>query len=94
MAYEPKIPSDAPQLKVDTADWRYQALHDYAEKNGWGQDQFSKALADEARRVAAATRPAPLAASAPAAKPNFSKMSVRDQFHHAVMNSPGRKPLR
>jgi hypothetical protein len=88
MPYKPIIAADAPQLTVDVNDWRYKAAHDFAERNGWSQDQFSKALGDEARRVAStATKPAataPAAAPAPAAKPAPAKawdaMTTREQF--------------
>jgi hypothetical protein len=89
MPYQPIIPADAPQLTVDVSDWRYKAAHDFAERSGWTQDQFSKALGDEARRVAAsAPKPAPAApaapAPAPAAKPNFAAMNTREPIAATV----------
>ena len=88
MTYKPIIPADAPQLRVDVNDWRYKAAHDFAERSGWTQDQFSKALGDEARRVAASAPKAAAAAPAapaPAPKPvDSSKLSTREQFSHAV----------
>jgi hypothetical protein len=84
---KPIIPPDAPQLSVDTSDWRYRAAHDFAERSGWSQEQFSKALGDEARRVAASAPKAPAPAPAPAAKPDFSRMSNREQFAYALERS-------
>jgi hypothetical protein len=88
MPYQPIIPADAPQLTVDVNDWRYKAAHDFAERSGWTQDQFSKALGDEARRVAAAApkaaAPAPAPAPAPAAPRDWSTLSTREQFFHSL----------
>jgi hypothetical protein len=93
MPLKPIIPPDAPQLTVDTNDWRYRAAHDFAERNGWTQEQFSAALGDEARRVAAAA-PKPAPAPAPAPAPDFSRMTTREKFAAALSRAPGREPLR
>jgi hypothetical protein len=82
MPYQPIIPPDAPQLKVDTNDWRYKAAHDFAERSGWTQDQFSRALGDEARRVAASAPKPSLAPTPAAAAPAraWADLSTREQF--------------
>jgi hypothetical protein len=93
MPYTPTLPPDAPQLTVDTSDWRYKATHDFAERNGWSQEQFSKALGDEARRVAAsAPKPAaPVPTPAPAPKVDYSKMTTAQKFAAALASSPTRR---
>jgi hypothetical protein len=68
-----------------------------ATRESWSQAAFSETLGIEARRVSAEherARPAPPAASAqaPAAKPDFGKLSSREQIAHVLANSPGRKP--
>jgi hypothetical protein len=98
MAYEPKLPDGVslpPGLRVDTSDARYRALEALATRESWSQAAFSETLGIEARRVSAEherTHAAPGArAPAPAAKPDFSKLSSREQIAHALANSPGRK---
>jgi hypothetical protein len=97
MAYEPKLPDGVilpPGLRVDTGDARYRALEALATRESWSQAAFSETLGIEARRVSAEherTHTAP-AAAAPAPKPDLSKLSSREQFAHALANSPGRKP--
>jgi hypothetical protein len=93
MAYQPIIPADGPQLKVDTSDWRYKAAHDFAERSGWTQDQFSRALGDEARRVAASAPKAAPAAPAPAPAPtprDWASMSTKEQFFHSMTKPSNR----
>jgi hypothetical protein len=95
MPYKPIIPADAPQLTVDVNDWRYKAAHDFAERSGWTQEQFSKALGNEARRVAAsAPKPAPAPAAPAAARPavpeNWDKLSAREQFAHGLAHGSTR----
>jgi hypothetical protein len=96
MAYEPKLPDGVslpPGLRVDTSDARYRALEALATRESWSQAAFSETLGIEARRVSAEHERA-RAAPAPAPKPDFSKMTKQEKFHHAIANSPVRKPLR
>jgi hypothetical protein len=81
--------------RIDVEHPLYKAFHTEAEAKGLTQEAFSEALFAYVRGVAGKTTPttAP-AAPAPAAEPDFSKMSTREQIHHAIANSPGRTPLR
>jgi hypothetical protein len=99
--YEPKLPDGVslpPGFKVDVADPRYQALHSLAERERWSQKAFSDVLGIEARRVSAEherarATPPPTPTPAPAPRPDISMLSTREQFAHALSNSPGRRPL-
>ena len=98
--YRPDLPEGVtlpPGASIDTASARYRELEALATSQKWSQDSFSGALGLEARRVSSEyerARAAAPAAPAPAPKPDFSKMTTQQQFHHALLNSPGRKPLR
>jgi hypothetical protein len=92
MAYKAELPAGVslpPGFKVDETDARYKALHDLATREKLSQSAFSQILGVEASRVnadyerARATAPA---APAPAAKPDFSKMSTTDKFAYALAN--------
>jgi hypothetical protein len=93
MPFKAELPPDVklPEgFSIRTDDPRYQDLHSLAEREGWSQSAFSNLLGIEARRVAAeherarAVAPAP----APAAKPDFARMSTREQMHYALANGP------
>ncbi|MGB7973331.1 MAG: hypothetical protein WCF81_03045 [Roseiarcus sp.] len=94
MAYEPKLPEGVslpPGFKVDTGDARYKALHDLATREKLSQSAFSSILGVEAQRVnadyeRARATPAAPAAPAPAAKPDFSKMSFAQKAQYALAN--------
>ncbi len=91
--YTPDLPAGTslpPGFKVDTTDPRYRALHDLAIREKLSQSAFSAILGVEAQRVnadyeRARSTPAP-PAPAPAAKPDFSKMSTADKFAYALNN--------
>jgi hypothetical protein len=99
--YEPKLPDGVslpPGFKVDTNDAHYKALHDLASREKLSQSAFSQILGVEAQRVnseyeRARATPAAPAAPAPAAKPDFSKLTTSQKFAHALANSPTRSPL-
>jgi hypothetical protein len=93
--YKPDLPEDMKGLSINTDHADYKALEALAREENWTQKSFSRVLGLEAKRVMA-PKPAASApaAPAPAPKPDFSKMSARDQIAHALANSPGRKPLR
>ena len=98
MAFEPKLPDGVslpPGHSIDTNHARYKALHDLATSQKWTQDAFSSVLGIEAGRVNADHASARAAAPAPAPAPKvaFENMTTSQQFHHALANSPGRKPL-
>ena len=85
MAYKPDLPEGVtlPEgYRIKTDDPRYVALHSLAEREKWSQAAFSETLAIEARRVSAEHERA--RAAAPAPRPDFSKMSAREQFAHAL----------
>ena len=93
--YKPDLPeglklSAGTSINVDHADFK--ALAAVAREEGWSQKSFSRVLGLEFQRHERARAAAP--APPPAAKPDFSKMTTQQQFHHALANSPGRKPLR
>jgi hypothetical protein len=101
MPYDARL-SDGVKLpeghRIDTADPRYKALEELATRERWSQAAFTSVLDIEARRVSSEhertrARSAAAPAPAPAPKPEFSKMSTQQQFHHAIANSPGRRPL-
>jgi hypothetical protein len=94
MPYEPKL-ADGVSLpeghRIDVGDERYKALEALATRERWSQAAFSDVLSIESRRVSAEherARAAPpaAAASAPDAKPDFSKMSTREKFQWALDN--------
>lgn len=102
MAYEAKLPEGVslpPGFSINEADPRYVAVRDLATREGLSQKAFSAILGVEASRVngeyerarAAAPTPAP---SAPATKPalpaNFDKLSMREQFAHALAHGSTR----
>lgn len=97
MPFEAKFPAGSAYAgwKIDTNDARYREQHALAEAAGLSQEQFSKGLEFEAQRVdrqriaAENARAAPPAAP-PVAKPDFSKMTTAQQFHHALTNGPKR----
>jgi hypothetical protein len=107
VAYEPKLPEGVtlpPGFKVDTTDPRYVALHDLATRERLSQSAFSQILGVEAQRVnaeyeraratPAPTPAAPAAPARPALPENFSKLSAKEQFAHALSRStPTRQPL-
>jgi hypothetical protein len=94
--YKPDLPpgvSLPPGFKVDTSDPRYRALHDLATRERLSQSAFSQILGVEASRVNAEyerARATPSAAPtpAPAAKPDFARMSSRELFAYSLANSP------
>jgi hypothetical protein len=98
MAYEAKLPDGValpPGFRVDTNDARYRALHDLASRENLSQRAFSEILGVEAQRVnseyeRARTATPAAAAPAPAAKPDFAKMSTQQQFHYAIA-TPSRR---
>jgi hypothetical protein len=95
-AYKADLPAGTnlpPGFKVDTADPRYRALHDLAVREKLSQSAFSSILGVEASRITSEyerARSTP-AAPAPAAKPDFSKMSTAAKFAYAVANSTPRR---
>jgi hypothetical protein len=103
--YKPDLPADTklpPGFSVNTSDPRYVALRDLASRENLSQSAFSQILKVEADRVnseyerARAAAPAPVPNGTPA-RPAPAKaweaMSSREQFAHALANSPGRRPL-
>jgi hypothetical protein len=91
--YTPTLPAGVslpPGFSVNTADPRYVALREMAVREKLSQSAFSSILGAEASRIngeyerARATPAAP--APAPAAKPDFAKMSTRDKLAHALAN--------
>jgi hypothetical protein len=68
----------------------YRKLEALAKEEGWTQKSFSRVLGLEVSRHERARAAAP----APAPAPDFSKMTTQQQFNHALVNSPGRKPPR
>ena len=91
--YRPDLPDDLKGLSINTNHADYKALEALAREEGWTQKSFSRVLSLEAKRHMASRAAAP-APAAPALKPDFSKMSTREQFHYAIANSAGRRPLR
>lgn len=87
--YTPTLPEGmslpaGSSINVEHADYR--ALTAVAREEGWSQKSFSRVLGLEVQRQ---TRAAPAAAPAapapaPALRPDFSKMSAREQFAHAL----------
>jgi hypothetical protein len=93
VAFKPELPAGVslpPGYRIQTDDPRYVALHGLAEREKWSQGAFSEMLAIEARRVSAEHERARSTAPAPAPKPDFSKMSSRELFAHALA-TPSRR---
>jgi hypothetical protein len=99
MAYKAELPPDVklPEgYSINTADPRYKALEELATREGMSQSTFSNLLGIEGRRVnaeyerARAAAPAPAPAAAPAAKPDFSKMSAREQMAYSLAHGSTR----
>jgi hypothetical protein len=94
MPFEAKLPEGMAVPaghSINTAHEDYKRLVSLAEKEGLTQRQFSAALGYEYERharAASAPKPAPAPTPAPAAKPDFSKMTTREAFAHALANSP------
>lgn len=87
--YKPDLPPDlklpaGASINVEHAD--YKALTAVARAEGWPQSSFSKVLGLEIARSERARAAAP-AAPAPAPAPDFSKMTTREQFAHALATS-------
>jgi hypothetical protein len=96
MAYKADLPPDLKGHSIDTAHPLYVAFAADAEKRGMSQEAFTASLAAYARGATGKPAPAPAAAPAPApdAKLDFSKMSTREAFTHAVTarsDRPGRR---
>jgi hypothetical protein len=100
MAYEAKLPDGVtlpPGYSVDTTSERYKEFEAMATRHGLSQSAFSETLGIEARRVAAeharAAAPVPngTPAPAPAAKPNYAKMTTAEKFANSLAASKGRR---
>jgi hypothetical protein len=81
---EAKFPDGSPyaKWKISESDPRYVDARGNAERLGLSQAQFSGLLEHEARRVAAEVARSPPPAAEP--KPDYSKMSEREKFAHAL----------
>jgi hypothetical protein len=93
--YKPDLPEGVtlPEgASIDVENPRFKALHDLASRENLSQSAFSGLLGIEAQRLLAEHERA-RAAPAPAAKPDFSKMSAREQIAYSLAASPGRRPL-
>jgi hypothetical protein len=95
MPFEAKLPEGMAvpaghSINVEHED--YKRLVSLAEKEGLTRRQFSAAFGYEFQRharAASAPMPAPAAPTpAPAPKVDVSKLSTREQFAHALANSP------
>jgi hypothetical protein len=87
--YKPVLPvgMEMPKgasINTDHAD--YKALTAVATRHGLSQAAFSDALGLEFQRHERAHAVTRAAAPPPVAKPDFSKMSTRDKFAHALNN--------
>jgi hypothetical protein len=99
MPFKAELPPDVklPEgHRIDTSDERYKQLEQLATSQRWTQETFSSVLGLEAKRVSSEHERARAAAPAPtpAALPeNFAKLSAKEQFAHALANSPTRAKL-
>jgi hypothetical protein len=85
-----------PGHKIDETDPRYRALVEAAKSEGLSQRAFSKILGLEAARVnadyAKAAKPAPASSQAAIpAPPDFTRMSTREKFHHALQREAAKR---
>jgi hypothetical protein len=89
MAYSVDLPPDLKGHSIDVSHPLYRAFEADATARGMSQEAFSSAIAAYARGATAkqAPTPAPAPAPAPAAKPDFSRMSNREQFAYALQQS-------
>jgi hypothetical protein len=91
--YKPELPADVKLPEghsINTAHADYKALEALAKEEGWSQASFSKVLGLEAKRTMAKAAAAPTPAPKPPLPANFSKMSTREQFTHALTTRSNR----
>ena len=86
MAYSVDLPPDLKGHSIDTAHPLFKSFEADAVARGMSQEAFSAALAAYARGATGKPAPAP-APPAQAAKPDFSRMSTAQKFHHALQQS-------
>jgi hypothetical protein len=84
--YSVDLPPDLRGHSIDTAHPLFRAFEADAVARGMSQEAFTSALTAYARGATAkpASTPAAAPAPAPAAPRDFSKMSTREQFAHAL----------
>ena len=86
MAYNVDLPPDLKGHSIDTAHPLYKSFEADAVARGMSQEAFTAALTAYARGATQprAAAPAPVPAPAPAAPRDFSKLSTRELFAHAL----------